>query len=258
MLGLHLERISDIALTAPEKIIAERENAPLNQRPLPHHAPLSLQTKDLSYRFSLNEPPVFSGLNLHAEAGEFIAISGASGIGKTTLLKCLMGLLKAEGEIRIGGEYISRLPHYRNHIAAVTQDDQLLSGSIADNICCFDEQPDPDQLLKSSVLACIHSDIMKLPMQYNTQIGEMGGTLSGGQQQRIMLARALYRQPRILFLDEATSHLDLETERRINRNIRQLKMTRVVVAHRPHTLALADTVFQLQPEGCLPVSRNGA
>jgi len=174
-------------------------------------------------------------------------------------LKCLMGLLQpGAGVIRLGDVPLPNIPNYRHSIGAVLQDDQLLSGSIAENIACFDNDLNLDKVKSCAEMACIHEDIARLPMQYNTLVGDMGSALSGGQVQRIMLARAFYRHPSILFLDEATSHLDIETERTINRHIAAMHMTRVMVAHRPETIALADTVIELRQDCRENLSRNGA
>jgi len=123
------------------------------------------------------------------------------------------------------------------------QDDHLLSGSIADNICCFDEASDLRHMQDCAALAGIHDEIMRMPMAYNSLIGDMGSALSGGQKQRILLARALYRRPRLLFIDEGTSHLDVSLEERVNAAVQGLGLTRVSVAHRPETLASAERVL---------------
>jgi ATP-binding cassette subfamily B protein RaxB len=125
------------------------------------------------------------------------------------------------------------------------QDDQLLAGSLADNISFFDEQPDLERVEECARLAAVHEDIIAMPMAYNTLIGDMGTALSGGQKQRVLIARALYRQPRLLLLDEATSHLDVAAETTITAAIRALELTRVVIAHRPETLHAADRVISL-------------
>ena len=247
MMGLHLNRISDIALTETDRNCAP---AVVCRRTAEKHKPLSLSCSGLSYRHSPYSPWVFRDINLEIRAGESIAIAGPSGAGKSTLLKCLMGLVPAtQGEIHIDGIPIDSHRGHRSLMAAVMQDDRLLSGSIAENISCFDPHPDLDRIARCAQLTCVHDDIRRLPMQYNTPVGDTGSAMSGGQTQRILLARAAYRQPAILFLDEATSHLDTETESAINRHIAALRMTRVIVAHRPDTLALADRVIQLQPHG---------
>ncbi len=243
MLGLHLERISDIALAnkepggivLPESVRGKEAGG------------LRITSKRLSFRYGAQEPWIFQGVELSVPAGSSIALVGPSGCGKTSLLKCLMGLMPAtEGELSINGVPITSRQDYRSLIAGVMQSDQLLGGSIADNIACFDQQLDWERVMHSAQLACAHEAIMQMPMQYNTPVGDMGSTLSGGQVQRIMLARALYRQPRVLFLDEATSHLDVETERAINANIAGMNMTRIMVAHRPDTIAMADQVYELR------------
>lgn len=137
------------------------------------------------------------------------------------------------------------LRQYRSQIAAVMQEDQLLSGTISDNICFFDHQPDQARVEQCARLACLHNDIQAMPMGYNSLVGDMGTTLSGGQKQRLLLARALYREPKILFLDEASSHLDVQTEQQINHHLRQLPMTRIMIAHRQATIEMADRVVAL-------------
>ncbi|MDP8805192.1 ATP-binding cassette domain-containing protein, partial [Serratia marcescens] len=132
-------------------------------------------------------------------------------------------------------------------IACVLQEDKLLAGSIAENICSFDAHPDTEFIVECAKHCNIHDDIMKMPMGYETLVGELGGSLSGGQKQRVLIARALYRRPSILFMDEATSHLDLDNEKRVSEAISSLKMTRVIIAHRPSTISSADRVITLQP-----------
>ena len=153
----------------------------------------------------------------------------------------------AEGEIRFGGIDIRKrgLARYRAQVGAVMQDDQLFAGSIADNISLFDPDAMPQGAAAAAHLAGIHEEIAALPMGYQTLVGDMGSSLSGGQRQRVLLARALYRKPKFLVLDEATSHLDAAREREINALINRLKITRLVLAHRPETLAAADSVAVL-------------
>lgn len=180
------------------------------------------------------------------DPGESVAIIGPSGCGKTTLVKILLGLLQpTEGEIRIGGVPLSKISvsEYRRMIGAVMQDDQLFAGSVSENIAFEDDHHDEARVREAAELAAVHDDIAAMPMGYNSLIGDMGTTLSGGQKQRVILARALYRKPLLLFLDEATSHLDVERERLVNEAVRQLELTRVIIAHRPETIASADRVL---------------
>jgi ATP-binding cassette subfamily B protein RaxB len=192
---------------------------------------------------------MLDGVSFRIEAGESVAIVGPSGCGKTTLLKILLGLLKpTEGEIRVGGIPIKGLglKSWRTMIGAVMQEDQLFAGSIADNIAFFAPETDMQRVEKVARLAVIHGDIMAMPMAYQTLIGDMGTALSGGQKQRLLLARALYKQPRILFLDEATSHLDVERELHVNAAVSALDLTRIIIAHRPETIAAAGRVIRVE------------
>src|SRR5690606_272597 len=178
--------------------------------------------------------------------GESVAIVGASGCGKTTLVKLMLGLLRpTEGRICIGGYDIQKVGprNVRAIVGAVMQDDQLFAGSIADNISFFDPQADQARIEEAAQLAAIHHEIAAMPMGYHGLIGDMGSSLSGGQKQRIILARALYRKPKLLFLDEATSHLDMANERLVNEAVKGLALTKVIVAHRPETIASADRVL---------------
>ncbi len=244
MLDLHRRRVADIALTEREPEIA---GSGLYQQAIRS----DIEVRSLSLRYADTEPFVLRNVNLRISEGESVAIVGPSGCGKTTLLRALMGLLPpTEGEILIGGVSLSRLgtAHYRSMIGAVMQDDKLFAGSIANNITFFDPEPDRARVVASAKLAAIHDDILAMPMGYQTLIGDMGTLLSGGQKQRVLLARALYKQPRILLLDEATSHLDVAREKHVSEAVRHLKLTRVIVAHRPETIASADRVFRLAGE----------
>ncbi|MBX6741918.1 MAG: peptidase domain-containing ABC transporter [Acetobacteraceae bacterium] len=239
LLDLHLERLADIALTPPE---------PGHDRPLAYARAIAgrIELRNVSFRYSETEPFVLTDLNLSIEAGEYVTIAGPSGGGKTTLVKIMLGLLEpTSGDVLVDGVPLqiigSRI--YREQVGAAMQDDQLLSGTIADNICFFDQSSDTEWMTRCARMAAIHDDIMAMPMAYNTLIGDMGSSLSGGQKQRLLLARALYRRPRILFLDEGTAHLDVDTERRINETLKQLATTRISVAHRPETMKAADRVI---------------
>lgn len=255
MLGLHLQRVSDIALSPVEVKHRFVDNDDSSESfPQVNGSNASsieningdVSVKDVYYKYSERDPYLLNGICFEVKAGESTAIVGASGSGKTTLLKCLLGLLEAShGSILIDGIPISSILNYRTFVACVMQDDQLLSGTISDNISCFDENIDLELVKQCAQLACIHEVIEAMPMRYASLVGDMGATLSGGQKQRIMLARALYKKPRILILDEATSNLDVENERKIVRNISQLKITRIFAAHRQETIQSADKIVVL-------------
>lgn len=239
MLRVHTERLADIALCPPEE--SGVQNSARN-------ATAETLEFAISYAYAPGEPLILDDCRLVVQPGASIAITGPSGCGKSTLLKVVLGLLSpTSGTVKIGGQSISDygLRAYRASVAAVMQDDQLFAGTIEENIAFFEPGPDRDQIIKAAKLACVHDDIDRMPMGYRTLVGDMGTTLSGGQKQRVILARALYRNPRILFLDEATSHLDIKVEERVNRNLDSLGITRVVIAHRPQTIQAADQVFQL-------------
>ncbi|MGH8274549.1 MAG: peptidase domain-containing ABC transporter, partial [Gammaproteobacteria bacterium] len=245
LLTLHSERVADIALSEPE---VARDAAAL----APHRFAGAFEARNLAYRYGEGEKAVFSGVGFVVEAGECIAISGPSGVGKSTLIKLMLGLMKpSEGSILVDGIALERfgLDEYRGHVAAVLQDDRLFAGTLAENISFFEPSPDEERIETCAKLAAIHEDILAMPMGYRSLIGDMGTVLSGGQQQRVLLARALYREPRALFLDEATSHLDLAREKKINQAIRNLKITRIIAAHRPETLRYADRVLTLSADG---------
>lgn len=241
MLGLHAERLADIALEPPEPDeVPDHDLA---------HLEASLELRDVSFRYGEREPWILRHVNLTVPAGQSIAITGPSGSGKTTLLKVLLGLLAPEeGEVRYGGMPMRQLGlrNVRRQIGTVMQEDVLLTGSLADNIACFDTQPDPERVQAAAMLAQIHEDICRMPMGYQTLVGDLGSGLSGGQKQRLLLARAIYRRPRILALDEATSHLDVTRERAVTANLARLPLTRLMIAHRPDTIAGAERVIVLE------------
>lgn len=275
MLGVHFNRLSDILLTPsqhkPLSLKAkddtfEKQNVHFSNADVPNSStsnslapnvltpdgastpslldaktrPVALKATAFSYRYSETNAWVFKNLMFSVHSGEIVAITGDSGCGKSTMLKCLMGLYPvSEGNIEH--------PSSTNPvIASVLQEDTCLSGTIAQNICCFEEAPDLKKMVYVAQLACIHEDIMQMPMQYHSLVGDMGSSLSGGQKQRLLLARALYQEPDILFLDEASSHLDMENEAQINHHLKSLNMTRIIVAHRPQSIAMADKVYRLE------------
>ena len=245
MLRLQGERLADIVLAAPEDTGLPRLGGErIDETALPPR----IELRSVSFRYADGEPEVLRGVNFAIEPGESVAIVGPSGCGKTTLLKLMLGIHEpGAGELRIAGMPLSQLglARWRSMVGTVMQDDALLAGSVADNICFFDDAPDIEWIAECARLSAVHDEIEAMPMGYHTLIGDMGGSLSGGQRQRLLLARALYKRPRILLLDEATSALDVERERIVNHQVRQLQLTRVIVAHRPETIASASRVIVL-------------
>lgn len=241
MLRLHGERLADIVLTAPEN--EGGGDVPVSARVTPR-----IELEDVSFRYSEDDPWILRHCSGVIEPGESVAIVGPSGSGKTTLLKVLLGLLApTEGRVLVDGVPLERfgVARFRQLIGSVMQEDQLFAGSIGENIAFFDLDAEPSRIEHAASLAAIHDEIARLPMGYDTLIGDMGNALSGGQKQRVLLARALYRSPGILVLDEATSHLDTEREGLVNRHVRELDVSRVIVAHRPSTIGSADRILRL-------------
>ncbi|EPE8623378.1 peptidase domain-containing ABC transporter [Escherichia coli] len=241
IMSLHNERIADIALHEKEEKKHEIEI-------VAHMGPISLETNDLSYRYDSQSAPIFSALSLSVAPGESVAITGASGAGKTTLMKVLCVLFEPDsGRVLINGIDIRQMGinNYHRMIACVMQDDRLFSGSIRENICGFAEEMDEEWMVECARASHIHDVIMNMPMGYETLIGELGEGLSGGQKQRIFIARALYRKPGILFMDEATSALDSESEHFVNVAIKNMNITRVIIAHRETTLKTVDRVISI-------------
>ena len=247
MLRLQGERLADIVLAAPEDEGLVPLAATSAARTVAAPAP-RIEVRGISFRYADGEAEVLRGVNFVIEPGESVAIVGPSGCGKTTLLKLMLGIhAPSAGELRIGGTTLAHwgLARWRQVVGTVMQEDALLAGSVADNICFFDEAPDAAWIVECARLASVHDEIESMPMGYHTLIGDMGGSLSGGQRQRILLARALYKRPSVLLLDEATSALDVDRERLVNQQVRQLPLTRVIVAHRPETIASASRVIVL-------------
>ncbi|MFZ2754747.1 MAG: peptidase domain-containing ABC transporter [Lysobacteraceae bacterium] len=259
MLSLHFERLADIADETPERVDADVPAAPAQTAvpaPEPAHASRdgndgdspTLELRDVWFRYADTEPWILRGVQLRVDTGEMLAIVGPSGSGKSTLLKVLLGLMPpTRGAVLYQGKPIeaSGIAAYRRAVAAVMQDDLLLSGSVAQNICFFEVEPDTARLEEAARKACILEDVMRLPLRFDTEVGDLGSSLSGGQRQRIILARAIYRQPRVLVLDEATSHLDLVAEQIVSRELSAMALTRIVVAHRPATIREAHRVLRL-------------
>ncbi|MBW8784681.1 MAG: peptidase domain-containing ABC transporter [Novosphingobium sp.] len=250
LLDLHLERLSDIV---------KQEREPI--RAAPPRRLLSgpeIRLDGLTFSYSPAEAPILRNLDLTIPSGSFVAIVGASGAGKTTLMRLLLGLLPpTSGKVLIDGVPLgpATMTTWRSRVGAVMQDDYLLSGTLADNIAFFDPTADEDKVTPFARLAGIHDEIMKMPMGYLSLISDMGSALSSGQRQRILLARALYRDPDALFLDEGTANLDPDTEAAIVDMIATLPITRIVIAHRPALVERAEIVLRLDDNGLTPLPR---
>ncbi len=251
MLRLHAERLADVVLTpsTPQasrlgaRELVSGQNAGETDRVSP-----DLVLDHVRYRYSDEAPWVLDGLSARIAPGEVVAITGRSGCGKTTLVNLLLGTFQPlEGHITADGVPLLQIgiDRWRQGVATVMQDDTLFAGSISDNIGFFDIHPDFARMVECARMAALHDDIEKMPMGYQTLVGDMGTVLSGGQKQRLLLARALYKQPRVLILDEATSHLDVASEAQVNAAIAALPITRIVVAHRPETIRSAPRVLEI-------------
>ena len=240
LIGIQLNRLGDILYQLPEK----QDQRMTSTKKIGG----ALRLENVGFKYNQNEQYILKSVSMDIAPQEKVVLIGPSGIGKSTLLKIMAGLLeKTEGEI-----YVDNIPlldfglqNYRSQIAAVMQEDTLLTGSLMENIAFFDESMDIDHIQHVARLAFIDEYISKLPMGYETHIGDMGSILSGGQKQRILLARALYKEPRILFLDEASSHLDAENEHKINQSLKLLNITQVIIAHRQETINAAHRVIDL-------------
>ncbi|MDX7931150.1 peptidase domain-containing ABC transporter [Acinetobacter baumannii] len=245
MLGLHGDMLADILFTDEKNTMSLNK---LNKETYIENT-YDISVKDVSFRYSPDDPWIINNLNFNIKSGESVALIGESGCGKSTLLNLLIGnLIPEQGEIKIGGNKIKDIDNNTLSalISVVSQDDTLFAGSILENIIFFDYDYDYEWVKECAKMAALHTDIILMPMGYNTLVGDMGNILSGGQKQRLLIARALYRKPKIIFLDEATSHLDITKEKEINETIRRLNITRIIIAHRLETINSADRVIEVK------------
>jgi ATP-binding cassette, subfamily B, bacterial CvaB/MchF/RaxB len=256
LLDVHLGRIADIALNRPESLSVTYCH--LLDRDEQRKAP-SIELRDVWFRYGSNEAHVLKGVNLKIEAGEMVAFVGPSGGGKTTLIKIMMGLFcPTRGEVLIDGQPLNSfgVGNWRSVISSTAQDDSLFTGSLADNIAMFDPEPDLERIRFATQQTNIQAEIEAMPLKYDTLVGDMGSVLSGGQKQRILLARALYRRPAALFMDEATAHLDVPSEAVVMDVIKQQNMTRVMIAHRPQSIAAATKLFVVSDGSAIEMPRE--
>jgi len=240
LLELHLEQIADIALSGEDRGFEEPTAQPQFTG--------AIELRNVHFSYGQHDPLVLAGVDLKIAPGDHIAITGPSGGGKSTLAKIILGLIDPiEGQVMVDGKALGQFGRraFRDHVAAVLQDDLLYAGSIADNVASFAEV-DMAFLEECLRAASVWDDVQAMPMRHHTLVGDMGSTLSGGQRQRILLARALYRRPDILLMDEGTAHLDIDHEAKVNQAIGALGITRIVIAHRAETIAAAQRVVRLE------------
>ena len=220
-----------------------------------------IEVRDVWFRYGNDAPWVLKGVNLRIEPGESVAITGPSGCGKSTLLGVMLGLLEPNrGEVLVNGRSLKTISaaDYAKLMGVVMQDDALFLGTVADNISFFDAPINMNRVKQAAAKANIAREIEAMPMQYYSMLAEAAMDISGGQMQRLFIARAIYHEPKVLFLDEATSHLDAVSEQQVSQAIRAMRMTRVLVAHRKETIATADRVFALNPSLDLIPRAEGA
>jgi ATP-binding cassette subfamily B protein len=240
VLRAQVERIYDV-LDAPAE-----ESGPVV---LPPRAPAWVETSGLTFRYEQSGPPVLADITLSLTPGTKLGIVGRTGSGKSTLALLLLGLLKATGgSISHNGVPIGLLdlPELRRGCGVVLQQLTLFNGTIRDNLTLGRTDFDEAEIEEAARTAGLHEDVRQLPMSYDTIVGEAGAALSAGQRQRVALARALLHRPRLLVLDEATSHLDPKTERQVDEALSRLHVSRIVISHRISAIRNADQILVLE------------
>lgn len=231
-----LERLKPIITTPPEVDEAKT---------LPGKLSGQIEISHLNFRYRPDGPLILKDICLKIKPGEFVALAGPSGSGKSTLLRMLLGFEKPEtGSIAYDGQDLQKLDvsALRHRIGVVLQQSSIMPGDIFHNIVGLDETATLADAWEAARMAGMESDIRVMPMQMQTIIGQGGTTFSGGQRQRLMIARAIYGKPRIIFFDEATSALDNQTQQIVTESLDRLQATRIVVAHRLSTIVHADRI----------------
>jgi len=249
----YMDRLEDVLETPREPFVRSHHDGRLAKiRGL-------IQVEGLSFRYPSETGPTLADVAFRVEPGECVAVVGASGSGKSTLARLLAGLYEpATGVVAIDGVDLRRadLGVLREQLGIVTQDTRLFSGTIRDNVALFEPTIPPEAIERACTVANLHDAIEAMPMGYDTMLADGGSSLSGGQRQRLSLARALVRDPSILILDEATSALDTVTERQVQQNLRKLRSTRIVVAHRLSTIVEADKIIVLDGGRIVAMGRH--
>lgn len=249
MLSVYSERLADIVLTQKETN-NEHGFVPC-QRGMVANSDNLVTFSKVCFSYGVNEPLLLKNASFQLKHKEVVALIGSSGCGKSTISKLLLGIYTPiGGDIQFFGNSNLSMKEIRQRVGAVFQDDQLFSGSIIENITFFGSELDEEWLIECARRAGVHDDIECLNMGYHTLVGEMGASLSGGQKQRILIARALYKKPELLILDEATSSLDIHTESLVCQTFKDIGLPILMIAHRPETIASADRVLLLQ-DGCV-------
>ena len=245
MLSLHGERLADIVLTDKENTISSISGSEIYE----DISNTNISICNLKFKYSEDESLIINDISFDIPTGQSIALIGPTGCGKTTLMNIILGnLIPVDGDIKVGGKSMKNIGsnNLRKLSGYVAQDDVMFAGSIQENITFFEQDINREWLEKCAKMAAIHDEIQAMPMGYQTLVGDMGNILSGGQKQRILIARALYQKPKILFLDEATSHLDVAKEKEINDMIKSLNITRIIIAHRPETIVSVNRIISLK------------
>jgi ATP-binding cassette, subfamily B, bacterial len=234
----HIDRVDDVLETVTEQDLDKIQTA--------HEIRGDIAARNLSFRYAQNMPLVVDGVSLDIPAGSAVAIVGPSGSGKTTLLNLLAGLYQpTSGAVLYDGRRLADLDvrGIRRQVGFVPQHPYVFGASLRENIALTRPDADLDRVMAAARVACLHDDVLAMPMGYDTPVADGGASLSGGQRQRIALARAILRQPAVMFIDEGTSALDNATEARVIGNIERLRCTRITIAHRLTTIQNADYIL---------------
>jgi ATP-binding cassette subfamily B protein len=251
---ISLERINEIHQKKDENESKKHKNIEFSNK--------TINFKNLTFQYEgPHSKRVLNNISFAIPEGKVTAIVGASGSGKTTLLKLFLAYYKpVEGTIEIDNINIQDIntKFWRNQCGAVMQDGYIFSESIAQNIISNDSEIDKEKLLDATRIANIHDFIMSLPLKYNTIIGSEGQSLSQGQRQRILIARAVYKNPNFLVLDEATNSLDANNEKIITNNLRKFykNKTVIIVAHRLSTVMNADQIIVLDDGSLIEIGTH--